>query len=314
MTRTEWLTGRMLALDDSEAFLAAGDRHWRAAGMAEEAVATARLRGNTYRRGVTVSRRNDTGLWAARPCAWAEPIGGVIVGRGHAPELITLWSEERGILLPAGHQVLPRISPVRRHLGQHAGGGPPGGVPRFARPLSPSPRGLPGAALAPPAVPGAGGRKLEELRRHHEDRLDRGLGACAHPVTAAGVMAHLFDRPLDLHQQGFALAETYAHLAHLVARGQAAGAVLGRHRRLALPAALASADCPGPRRRCRRRTQVVGNWQSPPHLVSWTQSQPECVDCGEGDGVAEGSGELVPRVRLGRPEGRLRVWRRGGSL
>ena len=223
MTRTEWLTGRMLALDDSETFLAAGDRHWRAAGMPEEAVATARQRGNTYRRGVTVPPARMTRVMDGQTLRLGGGDWRVIVGRGHAPELITLWSQERGILL-AGDQILPRISPVVGIWASTPEADPLGefldsldhyrGLPEDCRVL-PSHR-QPFRGLAP---------RLDELRRHHEERLDRALAACAGPVTAADVMPHLFDRPLDVHQQGFALAETYAHLAHLVARGQVAQAL-----------------------------------------------------------------------------------------
>jgi hypothetical protein len=54
MSRTEWLTGRMLALDTSEAFLEAGRRLLARGRDAEEAVRRARERGNAYRRGVVV--------------------------------------------------------------------------------------------------------------------------------------------------------------------------------------------------------------------------------------------------------------------
>jgi hypothetical protein len=62
--------------------------------------------------------------------------------------------------------------------------------------------------------------RLRGLRAHHEARLDLTERLCARPASVAEVMAGLFDRALDLHQTGFAVAETLAHLRALERRGR----------------------------------------------------------------------------------------------
>src|SRR4051812_18905002 len=52
MSRTEWLTGRMLCLDDTAEALAAIDEHYRKSGISDELRAAQRRRGSTFRRGV----------------------------------------------------------------------------------------------------------------------------------------------------------------------------------------------------------------------------------------------------------------------
>lgn len=217
MSRTEWLTARMLALDTSEAASSQAERCWRQAGMAEEAVQKQRSRGNAYRRGVSEPPPAYVRIGAGDRVALAGSVWEVLIGEGHAPEQVTLYSEERGLLI-AADQILPRISPVIGVWPSQPDADPLAGflgsleqyrhLPEDTKVL-PS-HGLPFFGLH---------RRLEELVAHHEERLERTLAACALPTTAAAVLAALFPRPLDAHQTGFALAETLAHLNYLVGQG-----------------------------------------------------------------------------------------------
>jgi glyoxylase-like metal-dependent hydrolase (beta-lactamase superfamily II) len=63
--------------------------------------------------------------------------------------------------------------------------------------------------------------RVERLRRHHEERLERALEATREPASAAEVLPELFSRELDAHQFGFAFAETLAHLHYLEWQGRA---------------------------------------------------------------------------------------------
>jgi glyoxylase-like metal-dependent hydrolase (beta-lactamase superfamily II) len=140
----------------------------------------------------------------------------VIVGEGHAPEQVTLYSAERGLLI-AADQILPRISPV---VGVWASTPEPdplgdflGSLERY-RDLPEDTRVLP-SHDAP--FRGLHGR-LDALAGHHARRLDVVRGICSgdgESATAAEVMRALFPKALDPHQAGFALAETLAHLEHL---------------------------------------------------------------------------------------------------
>ncbi len=111
MSRTEWLMGRMLALDDTPAFVEAGARHDAAAGLDAEMVRLRRERGNLFRRSVVPPPASFERLVAGDELVAAGTHWRVIVGEGHAPEQVTLYSAERRILI-AADQLLPRITPV----------------------------------------------------------------------------------------------------------------------------------------------------------------------------------------------------------
>jgi glyoxylase-like metal-dependent hydrolase (beta-lactamase superfamily II) len=219
-SRTEWLMGRLLAQDTSEGFVAAGQAFDRRAGLDEELVATRAARGNLYRRRAVVPPASFRRLRDGDEV----PIGGrawrVIVGRGHAPEMLCLYDARSNVLI-AADQILPRISPnvgvwpaepEANPLGDFLGS-----LERF--------RALPDDCLVLPSH----GRpfrglhaRIEQLAAHHEERLEATLAACTRPATAVEIMPRLFDRELDIHQLAFALGETIAHLNHLLADGRLA--------------------------------------------------------------------------------------------
>lgn len=218
MTRLEWLTGRMLQLDQSPEFVAAGLAQDRRAGLPEELIRKRAQRGNAYRLGVTpvpaaIELVADGDLLRIGDTEWR-----VITGRGHAPEMITLHAAERRILICAD-QLLPRITPVVGLWPTSPERDPLGAfvdcLDRF--------EGLPVETLVLPSHerPYRGlDARLRGLRAHHEARLDLTERLCARPASVAEVMASLFDRALDLHQTGFAVAEALAHLRALERRGR----------------------------------------------------------------------------------------------
>ena len=144
---------------------------------------------------------------------------------GHTPGHYVFADQAAGLLF-AGDHVLPTITPS---IG-------------FTVPPVPDPLGdfmasltrvreLPDLRILPahgPVAPSSHTR-VDELLRHHEDRLDGSLAALASgPLTAHEVAHHLpwtrHDHPydeLDLFAQGMASMETKAHLDLLVAQGRA---------------------------------------------------------------------------------------------
>lgn len=216
-TRIEWLMARMLALDESDGFVAAGQASDFAAGLSDETVEQRLQRGNAYRPKVsmppTVYRRVHGGERIE--------IGGVIhevmIGRGHAPEMICLHAPETNVFI-AADQVLPRISPNVSVWGSEPLADPLGD---FLNSLNDF-RRLPEDVLVLPShgQPFVGlHRRIDELIAHHDERLAHAMEACSRPALAVDVMRRLFDRPLDQHQLGFAIGETLAHLNHLLHRG-----------------------------------------------------------------------------------------------
>jgi glyoxylase-like metal-dependent hydrolase (beta-lactamase superfamily II) len=215
-SRTEWLTARLLAQDTSEEWVAAGRRFDRRAGLEDQLIEERAARGNLYRRRVVPPPPSFRRLRHGDRLRFADAEWRVIVGRGHAPEMLCLFSPEHNVLI-AGDQVLPRISPNVSVWPSEPEADP---LAEFLSSLARF-RELPDDCLVLPShgLPFRGLReRIDELIGHHQERLERALEACVTPVTLAEVMPRLFDRALDVHQLQFALGESLAHLNHLVAQ------------------------------------------------------------------------------------------------
>ncbi len=218
-TQTEWLAAEYALRSRDEADLDRRVAYYRRNGVAEDATATMRRRGNPYPLLVA-------GLpFQFMPIAEGETltIGGrawrVITARGHSPEHACLWCEEAGVLI-AGDQVLPKITtnvsvwperprenPLRYYLDSLA----------RVRPL-----GVDALVLPSHGLPFRGLHdRLDALVQHHEARLSEAADVLTEPRTAADLVPVLFRRELDAHHLGFAIGETVAHLNFLEAEGRA---------------------------------------------------------------------------------------------
>jgi glyoxylase-like metal-dependent hydrolase (beta-lactamase superfamily II) len=141
----------------------------------------------------------------------------VMIGEGHAPQLVTLYSADRNVLI-SSDQILPQISP-NISVSLFTPDADPlklymTGMEKF--------RDLPADTLVLPShrMPFTGlHQRIQSLVSHHDDRLNAALEACAQEVTAYKVMLKLFPRMLDAHQTFFALGETFAHLNYLIGQG-----------------------------------------------------------------------------------------------
>jgi glyoxylase-like metal-dependent hydrolase (beta-lactamase superfamily II) len=220
MPRTEWLTARMLALDDSDEYVAANASYYRLTGLDTELASRLLGRRNPYRRVVSPPPGRFTRIGAGDSLAIGGDSWMTIVGEGHAPEQATLWSPARGLLI-AADQLLPRITPI---VGVWASQPEADALGDFDSSLERYEQ-LPDDALVLPSHdrPYLGlHERRAALAGHHRARLDLASALCREPVTTAAVMVQLFPRALDLHQTGFALAETLAHLNRLQAQGRVA--------------------------------------------------------------------------------------------
>ena len=148
----------------------------------------------------------------------------VVHAPGHADHQIMLHDEERRILFAADH-VLLKITP-------NVGSWPESESNPLARYLKSTRnmRNLPADLVLPghgPLFHDLGGR-IDELLSHHEERLELMLreieGA---PKTPFEVSRKVFRYGLSLYERCFALAETLAHLEHLVLEGRAERTVDG---------------------------------------------------------------------------------------
>jgi glyoxylase-like metal-dependent hydrolase (beta-lactamase superfamily II) len=217
-SRTEWLTARLLAQDASEEWVAVGREFDRRAGLDEEVIEERAARGNLYRRRVVPPPPSFRRVRQGDRLRLDGSDWRVMIGRGHAPEMLCLFDPERNVLI-AGDQVLPKISPNISVWPSEPEADP---LSEFIESLA-SFRELPEDCLVLPShgLPFRGLReRVDQLIAHHRERLALTLEACATSVTLVEVMPRLFDRALDVHQLQFALGESLAHLNYLVGQGR----------------------------------------------------------------------------------------------
>jgi glyoxylase-like metal-dependent hydrolase (beta-lactamase superfamily II) len=217
MTLSEYALARALWSEDRPEVAAAHAEFYRAAGLPQEAIAAVEARGNVYRRGVSALpvaarriRDGDTLDIGGTP--WR-----VMIGEGHASEMVCLYSAERRILISAD-QVLPKISPNVSVWPSEPEADP---LADFLRTLQAF-RALPDDTLVLPShgIPFFGlHERIDWLAAHHAERLELTREVCRQPATVADLMAAMFHRTLDRQQMMFAVGEATAHLNRLVAAG-----------------------------------------------------------------------------------------------
>ncbi len=218
ITATEWLLGRMLSLDGSDALVETYRDFYRKADLPQALFDRLSSIGNAYRR-----------IAPSVPAAFRRihaddrlTIGGrtwrVIIGRGHAPEMACLYCDSLNLLI-AADQVLPRISPNVAVWPNEPLADP---LTDFLDSLKQF-DGLDGSVLVLPShgLPFWGLHdRVAELKEHHAERLDAVLEACGAPVTGARIGETLFPQDLDAQQLAFASGETFAHINHLEHQGR----------------------------------------------------------------------------------------------
>ena len=207
------LARRIHAVDDGDYGARYAD--WYAAhGLPVEAVERARAFGNGYRK--IVAEPPAAEAWRTLAEGDEIRLGGrafrVLVGRGHAPDMLMLHDAAGGVLI-AADQVLPTISPNVSIMPLSGDADP---LASFLASLD-ALRTLPADTLVLPSH----GRpfrglhaRLDALAAHHAERLAALADAAREPVTAFELFGVLFRRKLDAQQLSFALGETLAHLAH----------------------------------------------------------------------------------------------------
>jgi glyoxylase-like metal-dependent hydrolase (beta-lactamase superfamily II) len=219
MSATEWTIGRLLSQNKGAIGDEAGARaaeHFARNGLTDpESLAKVRARGSGhYARLVPAVppayRRLMHGQSVAIGPHGAKRVFEVIVGHGHAPEHVSLYSASDRLLI-SGDMVLPRISTNVSVFEVEPDGNP---LPQYLHSLDRYLQ-LPEDTLVLPShgKPFTGlHRRIAQQHAHHQARLDEVLAACSRPASAADILPVLFPRELDLHQTTFALGESLAHL------------------------------------------------------------------------------------------------------
>ena len=174
-------------------------------------------RGNVYRTRVKQPPAVYTRLQQGQRINLASTEWVVLIGRGHAPEHISLYSPERRWLL-AGDQVLPKITPNVPLLAVAPDDDPLGDyLASFAQF-----RVLPEDTLVLPShgKPFYGlHARMDAITAHHEKRLAKVFEACRTAQTGGAMIPILFEKAMDEQQMFFAIGETLSHLVYLTRRG-----------------------------------------------------------------------------------------------
>jgi len=222
ISRTEWLMARMLYLDTDASNHNSMTHFFAQHGMDQALAERMFAGGNTYRKRVAEAPYHHRRLREGDTLAIGGRTWEIIIGTGHAPEHVCLWTADGDILI-SGDQILPKItpnisvwasepdaSPLEEYLGSFANFG-----------------ALPDDALVLPShnLPFHGlQRRIAQIVDHHHERLDRlrdGFNGAR--LSAAEAVPLMFRRDLDDHQMGFAMGECLAHLAYLESAGNMAG-------------------------------------------------------------------------------------------
>ncbi|MED0755721.1 MBL fold metallo-hydrolase [Aneurinibacillus thermoaerophilus] len=135
---------------------------------------------------------------------------------GHAEGHMCFYNKEEKVLL-AGDHLLKKITPNISYHGY--------GDPNPLRTYLASLEKIKTLEISL-VVPGHGPvftdaqERIEELLRHHEERLAFVLEQVRGEMTAYQVSQQLFSRVLTVHEQRFAIGETIAHLSYLEEKGE----------------------------------------------------------------------------------------------
>ena len=146
-----------------------------------------------------------------------------IIGHGHAPEHLSLFSEELNTVI-AGDMLLSTISTNVSVWSIDPEGDP---LRLFLESLARY-RELPEDVLVLPShgKPFRGAHaRVAQLEEHHQSRFSELMKSLEQPKSANDLLPVLFRRPLDAHQTFFAMGEAIAHLHYLYYAGKARRAV-----------------------------------------------------------------------------------------
>ncbi len=219
MTLGEWTQARLSSLETAESRGPGYREFYRATGFDEAMLALVDGRAGSYKRLVSAVPGSFLRLFEGDEIDIGGRAWRLIVGQGHAIEHACLYCEDLGVLI-SGDQILPKITPNVSVGPQEPFADPLGlflsGLDKFA--------GLAADTLVLPSHNWPFRRlaeRLDDMRAHHEERLEATMVACAEPATGVDILKHLFTRELDNHQLFFAVGESLAHVHHLVATGRA---------------------------------------------------------------------------------------------
>ncbi|MFP7569579.1 MBL fold metallo-hydrolase [Marivita sp. S2033] len=220
-TRTAWLMGRMLQLDEQERPSGETLEFWRRCGM-DPTILNKRASERPFNFadcvaplpvGYTRIKQGDVIRAGGRD--WD-----VHIGNGHAPEHATLWSRDDNLVL-AGDQILPSISSNIGLYATEPEADPVADWLEACERLSTLAREdhlvLGGHKLPFTGLP----LRLHQMIENHHGALRRLEAHITSPKSAGECFAPLFKRKIGEGEYGLALVEAMAHCMHLWHEGRA---------------------------------------------------------------------------------------------
>lgn len=218
MSRTDYLLCRNLAADTGREAPPEGIRFYKAAGFPEDQLETYRTRFGGFGKGVYHLPNGFRRMQEGDRIPIGKRVWEVVVGRGHAPEHVCLWSREDDLFI-SGDQILPRISSNVSLFPTEPEANP---LQEWIDSCAKLRDLLPNDLLILPAhnEPFRGSKlRLQELIDMHESGLDKLLALCEEPRRAVDVFPALFRSRITSGVFGMATGESLAHLNCLRARG-----------------------------------------------------------------------------------------------
>jgi glyoxylase-like metal-dependent hydrolase (beta-lactamase superfamily II) len=219
-TRLEYITCRMLVADTGREAPADGVRFYRAAGWDEAALEHYRARFGGFGKAVHALPDSYRRVQDGEEIEIGEVGWRAVVGRGHSPEHLCLYSPSLKVLI-SGDQVLPRISSNVSVFPTEPDADP---MREWLESLAQIRGRVSDEVLVLPShnEPFHGlHARLAGLIEGHERRLERVLLELAQPRRAVDVFSALFRRPVGAEMLGMATGESLAHLNCLLGRNLA---------------------------------------------------------------------------------------------
>ncbi len=221
MTRTEYLTCRVMVADTGREAPPEGISFYQSAGWSQQAIEHYRLRFGAFGKHIHALPENFIRLQDGDALQIGQHTWQVIVGNGHSPEHACLYCPALNVLI-SGDQVLPRISSNVSVYPTEPQADP---MSDWMASLDKLQRLVSDDVLVLPShnEPFKGlHARLNTLRETQLACFERLRQACAQPRRAIDVFAALFGRAIsqdNLQLLGMATGESIACLNHLMLRG-----------------------------------------------------------------------------------------------
>ncbi|QKY70062.1 MBL fold metallo-hydrolase [Lentibacillus sp. CBA3610] len=140
----------------------------------------------------------------------------VIATPGHSDGLVTFYNHDNNMLLSTDH-ILPKITPNISYWFH----GEPDPLARYLESLDKIKQRDADFVVPSHGEPFFGANdRIEEIKSHHDKRLDQTLLAIGSGASIYQISQQLFRKRLTVHEMRFAVGETLAHLEYLRNKGE----------------------------------------------------------------------------------------------